>query len=635
MQSYGHVISILLLAVFFRHTAASCTAGTYLRESGQGCRQCLQGTWSPNSNSYTSCSVCPVNTYSNRQLMATGCVSCPDNSYTDSNGRWSSFQCTCGAGRAWTTNAQVGAVCGLCTYGTYNEDGVNLRECLLCDAGFQSTSTGTSCQECPDGEDTQGVGDACACIFPKRRRSSRVGCVLYDCAAGYYVIDHGISGSTDPTCSACPVGHFISSRSMHDECPPCPVGTYTATVGTVDCADCNAGTYTSSEGSEVCSTCPDGTSSGPGSNALTDCKCMAGYVAASDGVQCSECGPGTYTSAVGSVSCDVCPGGTYKSIPGAGNCSTCPDGTSSISGSDALMDCKCVVGYVAASDGVQCSECAAGSRSSNGDEDGRGSRTCTTCPTGTYAGPGSGRCISCPIHSNTHGEAAVAASYCECIQGYYSNDFVVDDASCIACEENTYKDSHGSGLCTSCPNGTESVSTSDSIDNCNCIHGFGGWTAHGCTLCTSGTYVYKTTNGNGECTPCPTNTISDAGSTELSQCICKVGYTHIENGLACAECEEGTFKNITGAVECTICPYHRSSAVGSVSESDCKCVAGYYGGSCIDCPTGTVSTFDAATIHDCLCMAGWFRANEICVPCPIGSYKLGIGDGICTNCLVV
>jgi hypothetical protein len=187
--------------------------------------------------------------------------------------------------------------------------------------------------------------------------------------------------------------------------------------------------------------------------------------------------------------------------------------------------------------------------------------------------------------------------------------------------------------CTQCPIGTESLSTSDNVDDCTCKQGYTSRTFNGCTKCADG--MYKTTGGNHPCTGCPANTISDAGSTQLSQCKCTVGFTHIEDGLACAECEEGTFKNITGAVECTICPYHRSSAVASVSESDCKCVAGYYGGSCIDCPTGTVSTFDAATIHDCLCMAGWFRANEICVPCPIGSYKLGIGDGVCTNCLVV
>ena len=102
--------------------------------------------------------------------------------------------------------------------------------------------------------------------------------------------------------------------------------------------------------------------------------------------------------------------------------------------------------------------------------------------------------------------------------------------------------------------------------------------------------------------------------------------------LVCCDPKEGTFKNITGAVQCTICPYHMNSAVASVSESDCKCVAGYYGASCIPCPIGTSSEFNAETKEDCLCMEGWFRNDGICVPCPMGSYKLGLGDGVCTNC---
>ena len=579
---YGHVISILLLAVFFGHTAAYCTAGEY-PPNMQACEPCPQGTWSPDDYYQTECIECPIGTYAKSESSATGCWHCGWGQTTSEAGRWKSDQCGCAPGNHWVLDHWGNWVCVHCDFGEYNPDGWDWNDCFTCDNGFVSNAQRTGCDQCPDDETTQSAGEQCECILPKRRSASGEFCLLFNCAAGYYTIDAGNAGYEEPTCDMCHAGTFQASRSLRTTCRTCPVGKFADTTGTVECTDCNAGTYTSSTGSEVCSTCPSGTSSLSGSYLLSHCKCMVGYSPSSDGAHCNACDPGTYASGVGSVSCGMCPVGTYQPASGQGVCLTCPDGTSSISGSDALTNCTCVVGYVAASDGVQCSECAAGSRSSNGDEDGIGSRTCTTCPTGTYAGPGSDRCISCPIHSNTHGEAAVAASYCECIQGYYSNDFVVDDASCIACEENTYKDSHGSGLCTSCP----------------------------------------------------TNTISDAGSTELSQCICKVGYTHIENGLACAECEDGTFKNITGAVECTICPYHRSSAVASVSESDCKCVAGYYGESCIHCPTGTVSTFDAATIHDCLCMAGWFRVNEICVPCPIGSYKLEIGDGICTNCLVV
>jgi hypothetical protein len=166
--------------------------------------------------------------------------------------------------------------------------------------------------------------------------------------------------------------------------------------------------------------------------------------------------------------------------------------------------------------------------------------------------------------------------------------------------------------------------------DCICKPGYTNWTDYGCTKCAGG--MYKTTGGNHPCTECPTNTISDAGSTQLSQCLCNIGYTHIEDGLACAECEEGTFKNITGAVQCTICPYHMKSSVASVSESDCKCIAGYYGESCIPCPRGTTSQIGAETKDDCLCMPGWVLFDGECTPCPSGSYKWEIGEGTCTPC---
>ena len=228
-------------------------------------------------------------------------------------------------------------------------------------------------------------------------------------------------------------------------------------------------------------------------------------------------------------------------------------------------------------------------------------------------------------------ESDEGALTCTCMSGWILN---ATSQTCIGCGAGTYTNTvGGDDACTSCPNNTESLPRSNDITDCNCKLGYSDWTVDGCTYSPCPVNTYMTTDGN--CLECPANTISDAASTQLSHCICDLGYTHIEDGLACAECEEGTFKNITGAVQCTICPYHRISAVASVSESDCKCVAGYYGESCIPCPIGTSSGFNSEIIEDCLCMAGWFREYGICVPCPVGSYKLGLGDGVCTNCSVV
>ena len=121
-------------------------------------------------------------------------------------------------------------------------------------------------------------------------------------------------------------------------------------------------------------------------------------------------------------------------------------------------------------------------------------------------------------------------------------------------------------------------------------------------------------------------------------CICEPGYSHIVDGVPCVECEAGTFKDKIGAVECTMCPYHKSSARGSIQESDCRCMEGYYStgdGGCNSCPTGTSSLFNATSIENCLCIPGWFLNETECVPCPESTHnnELGNGDrGTCIPC---
>ena len=82
---------------------------------------------------------------------------------------------------------------------------------------------------------------------------------------------------------------------------------------------------------------------GGGEHAVTDCTCVAGYTASSNGVACSACGAGT-----------------YKPAAGAGICTACPAHTSSAAGSTAAGDCTCLAGYTAETDGVACSACGAG-----------------------------------------------------------------------------------------------------------------------------------------------------------------------------------------------------------------------------------------------------------------------------------
>jgi hypothetical protein len=442
------------------------------------------------------------------------------------------------------------------------------------------------------------------------------------CAAGSYIEDDG-------TCTLVPIGKY-QPYANNDKYYGCPWKSTTFEEGAAyqslcicqtgmwmneqagwlpqynqwvwRCQDCPIGAYKSDTGSNVCTECSywhdHVTTEDTGSLYYSDCDCEAGYFYC----RCQSGWSSCLCDARGESSrynnCVMCPAGTYKPEIGDVGCLPCAEGMQS---NDDALACSCIPGFILNAT----------------------SQTCTNCSTGSVP----------TTTTTTRDGVEIELEVCSCIEGYTLHSGGENVDVCIGCGAGTYKNTVGGDFCTSCPKNTESLPRSDDITDCNCKLRYSDWTVDGCTYSPCPVNTYMTTDGN--CLECPTNTISDAESMQLSQCICDLGYTHIEDGLACAECEEGTFKNITGAVQCTICPYHMKSSVASVSESDCKCVAGYYGESCIPCPRGTTSRIGAETKDDCLCMPGWVLFDGECTPCPSGSYKLGLGDGVCTNCSVV
>jgi hypothetical protein len=88
--------------------------------------------------------------------------------------------------------------------------------------------------------------------------------------------------------------------------------------------------------------------------------------------------------------------------------------------------------------------------------------------------------------------------------------------------------------------------------DCTCLAGYSA-EADGvaCAACGAGTY--KEAAGAGSCTACPAHTSSTAGSTALVDCTCEAGYSAEADGVACAACGAGTYKSATGAGSCTPC----------------------------------------------------------------------------------
>jgi hypothetical protein len=98
--------------------------------------------------------------------------------------------------------------------------------------------------------------------------------------------------------------------------------------------------------------------------------------------------------------------------------------------------------------------------------------------------------------------------------------------------------------------------------------------------------------------PCPTNSLSPAGSSTVTQCACLPGYAGIISqatdscsvcvagkfrtaaalaGEACSDCPPNTFSITTAKTDslCSSCGGFSKSPAGSSSSNACLCSAGY------------------------------------------------------------
>jgi hypothetical protein len=111
--------------------------------------------------------------------------------------------------------------------------------------------------------------------------------------------------------------------------------------------------------------------------------------------------------------------------------------------------------------------------------------------------------------------------------------------------------------------GVQTLSCVPSI-GCSCNTGYTGpetGASKGqCTICPSGTY--KNSSGSATCTNCTANANSLLGSTNVSDCSCKPGYTGPDVG-PCVACAAGTFKNVSGSAACSVCPANTYAESGA------------------------------------------------------------------------
>ena len=169
-------------------------------------------------------------------------------------------------------------------YNACQTGGAGTNACADCGAGKYSAATGATaagtCQACPGGALSPAGSDALG------------DCVAAVCAAGSTGPDGG-------PCTACAAGKFKTA------------------TGSAACTDCGAGNYSAATGATAagtCQSCPTNSQSTTGSDAPTDCVCVAGFSGA-DGGTCTACAAGTYKNTIGNIAAARAVTGIQQSYP--------------------------------------------------------------------------------------------------------------------------------------------------------------------------------------------------------------------------------------------------------------------------------------------------------------------------------
>ncbi|MES1906226.1 MAG: hypothetical protein MHPSP_003904, partial [Paramarteilia canceri] len=241
-----------------------------------------------------------------------------------------------------------------------------------------------------------------------------------------------------------------------------------------------------------------------------------------------------------------------------------------------------------------------------------------------------------------HSESSCAANQvksgddCVCDEGFE----LVDGAKCKECNFGFVKGEIGNGTCTACH--TNLVSNNERTD-CVCDKGY-GLTANGfCEKCDKD-YI-KQVKGNFSCAACGDNFVSN---DERTGCICDAGYGIYD--VSCKRCDEIHFKKEPGNYQCLEC---FENSVSNDNRTYCECRAGfgyeneeYFGPRCIECSSGTfkvkIKNLICTPCHDnsltnekgtdCACKAGFELNGTNCVECNSGFFKAENGNEACKKC---
>ena len=578
-------------------TYCECDAGTERESSNvlSDCQDCAEGKFKTDASydepNCQNCSHCgadqQVDTVCDR-FQDIACKACQDNSWS-SVGRTELGQCFCNAGYEL-----VGS------------------ECVVCDIGeSRSTNVNNSiaCKTCADGTFSDTIGsqycELCTSycnITISQGNTTFQTYVADECDATKDIIC--------ATCSACPPGQYANQSCglnfdydrSDTECVLCPAGFYCP--GGVEGAGVDVQPIV----------CPDNALSAPGSDEEADCSCNPGYYRLEN--VCTLCEYDVYCPGSGvTIACPAhsitrhrrssqrldchCLAGFYRNPADEAqfNCSLCTPNDYCYNnslyncsdsrmlaepGSSSPADCVCMDGFY--NDGAACTECAADHFCVGGTQtacvanewtNGQTGQAECLCRPGLARGVGGRQYVVAASNARCHYTQSLSQTTLEeckevctnqlCAGFYYYSEFL-----------NLGFGPTLTSLCGICAfpehfvNGTVGESDTDatSVLDPQLLTFFNGTEITG----QHDTYALLPVTTCGTCTEdffcdgsddaehaCPADSVSAAGSSSLSDCLCVAGFEHVHPVNAsephtCHSCVAGaTFKTAIGNHECGQC----------------------------------------------------------------------------------
>ena len=320
--------------------------------------------------------------------------------------------CTCAAGFTWENG-----LCTSCEIGTYKPDD-GLHECTSCPEHHLTFENATEPEDC-------------FCTYGYEPYGTLT-CIV--CQLGFYKDFIGNNLCLSCTGNASTLtqnGADVAGSTSQEDCKCLPGFEGTFDTG---CTACQVDYFKPGDTpAQSCTACTQlqanlGTT-GPASDAASDCMCKPGFFLESNADTCIHCAPATYKPEIANLL----------------ECSACPANSNSTIASKSVEDCICDVGFFR-DVGV-----------------GAGAFSCAQCTAGFFC-PGQGLKQECTEHSlSTAG--STSQDQCTCISSKYK---LAD--MCFDCPPDFF--CPGDNAKHACPDNSEARGTSTSLSDCVCDGGF-------------------------------------------------------------------------------------------------------------------------------------------------------------------